>query len=199
MAYRNVDTQTRDATMKAEYATNAKMTMKLIAQKYGMSEANVQHIGKRDKWAKARTDYLATIQNNIVKETSKSISQRVATINSKHFRTWEKMLSLINMALDDYTTQLIHVDGPYKGDIKLGKLEAIAKVMLMIQQGQRIAKGISDPIEVKKLEIAFKRLELEAKKLAGEPDEITDDGFDDALDATAQRVWGDINAENITE
>lgn len=189
------DTAQRDATMKLQYVTQGK-TMKVLAGENKLSESCVQQIGRRDKWKQARTDYLAKLQDETIRDTAKGISTRVATINNKHFKTYEKMLNLINEALDNASTQLKYEDG----NIKLGKLEAIAKVMLMIQQGQRLAKGMGDPIEVKKLEIAFKRLELEAKKLAGEPDEIPDDGFDEALDATAQRIWGDVNGtENAEE
>lgn len=106
-------------------------------------------------------------------------------INSRHYQTWAKMLNMIDAILDDARKQLQYANGDYK----LGKLEVIAKVMLMIQEGQRMSKGIVDGVEGKKLDIAFKRLDLEARKLIGDPEPPVVDNFDEVLARSAETVW----------
>lgn len=169
------------------YYMNNDVTYTQVGEKYGLSVYTVQKIALADNWQEAKKAYRANVEKEVVKETTKSIVDTAVVVNTKHYSTWEKILGIINDILDNHSQHLQYNDGRWK----VGTLERIAKVLEMVQSGQRIAKGMEEAIELKKLAIAQEKLELDKKKANGVVEEMEDDGFMEALKGEAEQVWAE--------
>ena len=81
----------------------------------------------------------------------------------------------------------------YRG--KLGQIQSIEDALTRVQARKQAAidslhrYGVDDA----RLEIEMMKLDLAALKLGGQEQEIEDDGFLDAINATAAEVWGNEN------
>lgn len=164
---------------------NNDVTYTQVGEKYGLSVYTVQKIALSDNWQEAKKAYRANVEKEVVKETTKSIVDTAVMVNKAHYTTWQKILDILNQILDNHSQHLQYSDGRWK----VGTLERVAKVLEMVQSGQRIAKGMEEAIELKKLALQEEKLELEKKKATGEIEEVEDDGFMDAMKQTAEQVW----------
>lgn len=77
----------------------------------------------------------------------------------------------------------------------LGQIQAIEDALTRVQARQQKAIEMLHKFgyDDAKLELATMQLEFEMLKQDNQAEEITDDGFLEAMNATAQDVWGDEN------
>jgi hypothetical protein len=181
----------RNAKMKLEYV-NSDCTYNDIAKKYGISYESVKKIALKDQWRESRRDLKEKVISEAENKIATSLSDRRAELSVKHYDTWEKILSIVNDILDHKEEQLQYDSGQYK----VGTLERIANILEKIQGGQRLATGLANALDLRKVVVAEQKLNLERKKASGEITVPENDGFIDAMNAQVDEVWGDDNGND---
>lgn len=185
----------RDARMKLEYIRG--MTVEEIAQRYGIEPKRVGEIRARDKWVKAKKDF----ENDKALVTNDTLTQMYAgfkvSVNIKYHAAWEKLMSIVEMCLDNPDKYLM----TEAGQIRWGAIDVLSNLIDRAQKGQERANGML-PEEVRY------RLQIEREKITMLREQMGDkevesevrDNFVEALDKAAQAVWkefGDVTGSYI--
>ena len=181
--------QERNERMKLEYIRG--MRVEEIAQRYGVSKVTVELLRSKNKWVELKKQFDA--EKALV--TNDTLTQMYAgfkvSVNIKYHAAWEKLMNIIEMALDNPERYLMNKDG----SLRWGALDVLASIIDRAQAGQERANGLI-PAEVKyRLEIEREKITLLRAKL-GEGDGVDEvkDNFVEALDEAAKAVWKDFAA-----
>ena len=181
--------QERNERMKLEYIRG--MRVEEIAQRYGVSKVTVELLRSKNKWVELKKQFDA--EKALV--TNDTLTQMYAgfkvSVNIKYHAAWEKLMNIIEMALDNPERYLMNKDG----SLRWGALDVLASIIDRAQAGQERANGVI-PAEVKyRLEIEREKITLLRAKL-GEGDGVDEvkDNFVEALDEAAKAVWKDFAA-----
>ena len=181
--------QERNERMKLEYIRG--MRVEEIAQRYGVSKVTVELLRSKNKWVELKKQFDA--EKALV--TNDTLTQMYAgfkvSVNIKYHAAWEKLMNIIEMALDNPERYLMNKDG----SLRWGALDVLASIIDRAQAGQERANGVI-PAEVKyRLEIEREKITLLRAKL-GDGDGVDEvkDNFVEALDEAAKAVWKDFAA-----
>lgn len=183
----------RNERMKLEYVRG--YSVEELAEKYDMSLYTVKDIRGKEKWNSAKKKF--TNEKKLV--TDNTLTQMYAgfkiNVNVRYHESWEKLMQIVEMALDNPGKYLLYDDG----GIRWGAMDAVASIIERAQKGQEKANGMM-PDEVRyKLEVERDKLTLLRSQLEGaEGDEIVQDNFVEALQDAAKVVWADFGNQTAT-
>ena len=176
----------RNELMKMEYITTG-MTYGELADKYDMSESSVSIIARNGKWKQKKKDFQKRAQKEVEDSTIQVYAGFKAEFVSQYNETWQKLMNIINIMLDNPDKYLKNAAGQYR----IGALQAVAEVLQRCQDGQGMARGfVTHEVDVQ-LKLKQERLELLKKQLGEDSEDIVEDNFIDALKEAAQAVWAD--------
>ena len=101
--------QERNERMKLEFIRG--MTVGEIAQRYGVSKQTVELLRSKNKWVEQKKQF--DDEKSLV--TNDTLTQMYAgfkvSVNIKYHAAWEKLMNIIEMALDNPDKYLINKDG----------------------------------------------------------------------------------------
>lgn len=175
----------RDMLMKLDYI-NGGLTVTAIGEKYGLTDATVYEVSRRDKWVQQRKDVKKRIEAEAESEFVEVYAKCGVEINLMYNNTWQKMINLCNEALNDPEKYLTNKEGI----IRYGALQVLADIIEKAQRGQQFTTGFIGREASVKLELQREMVVLR-KKLAGEEDEaeVIEDNFMQALEGINQELW----------
>lgn len=180
----------RDARMKLEFIRG--MTLEEIADRYGLGKRRVEEIRTRDKWVKAKKEF----DNEKALVTNDTLTQMYAgfkvSVNIKYHAAWEKLMSIVEMCLDEPNQYLFYPNG----QIRWGALDVLSNLIDRAQKGQERANGMLPEevryrLQVEREKITLLREQMGDREVEGE----VRDNFVEALDKAAQSVWKDFTKE----
>lgn len=182
--------QERNERMKLEFIRG--MDVAEIAHRYGVSKTTVEILRSKGKWVKLKKQF--DDEKSLV--TNDTLTQMYAgfkvSVNIKYHAAWEKLMNIIEMALDNPDKYLI----TNKGELRWGALDVLSNIIDRAQAGQERANGMI-PAEVQyRLQIEREKITLLRKKMGdGDTEEEVRDNFVEALDNAAKAVWKDFASE----
>lgn len=182
--------QERNERMKLEFIRG--MDVAEIAHRYGVSKTTVEILRSKGKWVKLKKQF--DDEKSLV--TNDTLTQMYAgfkvSVNIKYHAAWEKLMNIIEMALDNPDKYLM----TNKGDLRWGALDVLSNIIDRAQAGQERANGMI-PAEVQyRLQIEREKITLLRKKMGdGDTEEEVRDNFVEALDNAAKAVWKDFANE----
>ena len=182
--------QERNERMKLEFIRG--MDVAEIAHRYGVSKTTVEILRSKGKWVKLKKQF--DDEKSLV--TNDTLTQMYAgfkvSVNIKYHAAWEKLMNIIEMALDNPDKYLM----TDKGQIRWGALDVLSNIIDRAQAGQERANGMI-PAEVQyRLQIEREKITLLRKKMGdGDTEEEVRDNFVEALDNAAKAVWKDFANE----
>ena len=100
---------------------------------------------------------------------------------------WMKLMNLIHTMLDNPRQYLMTTNG----EVRVGRLQQIAEIMQMAQQGQERCVGFVDKQAQVNISINQQRLEIYKKQVGEDEDDVVEDNFIEALEAACRDVWGE--------
>lgn len=186
-----------------EYVTDIRKkpcTLKELAKKYNISISRIEKYAAENEWAEKRRKYADSVQKKTIEKTAEIISDELSVVTARHFRVSDKLLSIIEKALEDdnefykYVEKLRTGYGPgeFTESIETETLDALNETKLLevvkaaekIQKMQRQTLGILDAKDQHKIE-------MDKRKMGDVDEEFEDDGFLEALNGTVEEVWDD--------
>lgn len=182
--------QERNERMKLEFIRG--MDVAEIAHRYGVSKTTVEILRSKGKWVKLKQQF--NDEKSLV--TNDTLTQMYAgfkvSVSIKYHAAWEKLMNIIEMALDNPDKYLM----TNKGELRWGALDVLSNIIDRAQAGQERANGII-PAEVRyRLQIEREKITLLRKKMGdGDTEEEVRDNFVEALDNAAKAVWKDFASE----
>lgn len=182
--------QERNERMKLEFIRG--MDVAEIAHRYGVSKTTVEILRSKGKWVKLKNQF--DDEKSLV--TNDTLTQMYAgfkvSVNIKYHAAWEKLMNIIEMALDNPDKYLM----TNKGELRWGALDVLSNIIDRAQAGQERANGMI-PAEVQyRLQIEREKITLLRKKMGdGDTEEEVRDNFVEALDNAAKAVWKDFANE----
>ena len=182
--------QERNERMKLEFIRG--MDVAEIAHRYGVSKTTVEILRSKGKWVKLKKQF--DDEKSLV--TNDTLTQMYAgfkvSVNIKYHAAWEKLMNIIEMALDNPDKYLM----TNKGELRWGSLDVLSNIIDRAQAGQERANGMI-PAEVQyRLQIEREKITLLRKKMGdGDTEEEVRDNFVEALDNAAKAVWKDFANE----
>lgn len=182
--------QERNERMKLEFIRG--MDVAEIAHRYGVSKTTVEILRSKGKWVKLKKQF--DDEKSLV--TNDTLTQMYAgfkvSVNIKYHAAWEKLMNIIEMALDNPDKYLM----TSKGELRWGALDVLSNIIDRAQAGQERANGMI-PAEVQyRLQIEREKITLLRKKMGdGDTEEEVRDNFVEALDNAAKAVWKDFANE----
>lgn len=182
--------QERNERMKLEFIRG--MEVAEIAHRYGVSKTTVEILRSKGKWVKLKKQF--DDEKSLV--TNDTLTQMYAgfkvSVNIKYHAAWEKLMNIIEMALDNPDKYLM----TNKGELRWGALDVLSNIIDRAQAGQERANGMI-PAEVQyRLQIEREKITLLRKKMGdGDTEEEVRDNFVEALDNAAKAVWKDFASE----
>lgn len=182
--------QERNERMKLEFIRG--MDVAEIAHRYGVSKTTVEILRSKGKWVKLKKQF--NDEKSLV--TNDTLTQLYAgfkvSVNIKYHAAWEKLMNIIEMALDNPDKYLM----TNKGELRWGALDVLSNIIDRAQAGQERANGMI-PAEVQyRLQIEREKITLLRKKMGdGDTEEEVRDNFVEALDNAAKAVWKDFANE----
>lgn len=182
--------QERNERMKLEFIRG--MDVAEIAHRYGVSKTTVEILRSKGKWVKLKKQF--DDEKSLV--TNDTLTQMYAgfkvSVNIKYHAAWEKLMNIIEMALDNPDKYLM----TSKGELRWGALDVLSNIIDRAQAGQERANGMI-PAEVQyRLQIEREKITLLRKKMGdGDTEEEVRDNFVEALDSAAKAVWKDFANE----
>ena len=182
--------QERNERMKLEFIRG--MDGAEIAHRYGVSKTTVEILRSKGKWVKLKKQF--DDEKSLV--TNDTLTQMYAgfkvSVNIKYHAAWEKLMNIIEMALDNPDKYLM----TSRGELRWGALDVLSNIIDRAQAGQERANGMI-PAEVQyRLQIEREKITLLRKKMGdGDTEEEVRDNFVEALDNAAKAVWKDFANE----
>lgn len=176
----------RNELIKMDYITS-EITYPELAAKYDISESSVALIARKGKWKQIKKDFQTKAKKAVEDTTIQVYAGFKAEFISQYNTSWQKMMNIVNIMLDNPEKYLMNAQGCYK----VGTLQAIADVLERCQNGQGMVRGfVTHEVNVQ-LQMKQERLQLLKKQLGEDSEQIVEDNFIEALNAAAKDVWSD--------
>lgn len=183
----------RNEILKMDYMRGE--DIETIAEKYGLTVTLVADARKTGKWVAARKAYKERAKN--IKETT--VKQLYAghkvTINVKYHNAWQKLMNIIEAALDDPEHYLMHEDG----QVRWGAVSLVAELLTKAQNGQNLANGVMSREVELQLEMQREKLDLVKGQLdSGELDgaQMVNDNLVESINNAANVVFQDFTQKS---
>lgn len=190
-----------------EYVTDIRKkpcTLEDLSRKYGIAIGTIEKYSMENKWSEKRKKYKETIKQKTAEKAAEIISDDLSTVTARHFRVSDKLISIIEKALEDENELYKYVEklrqgygqGVFQESIVVevndalndGKLVNIVNSLEKLQKMQRQTLGILDAKDQHKIE-------MDKRKMGDDDAEYEDDGFLEALDGKIEEVWDDGDEE----
>lgn len=183
----NMTKRERNERMKVEFIRG--FTVEELAEKYNLSVTTVNDLRTKGKWLAAKKAF----NNDKKLVTDNELTQLYAgfrvNVNIRYHEAWEKLMQIIDMALNNPQKYLLYEDG----GIRWGAMDAVASIIERAQKGQEKANGVLPPEVRYKLEIEREKLTILRAQLGEEEGtEEVRDNFVEALQDAAKVVWADF-------
>lgn len=188
-----------------EYVTDIRKkpcTLEDLSRKYGIAIGTIEKYSMENKWSEKRKKYKETIKQKTAEKAAEIISDDLSTVTARHFRVSDKLISIIEQALEDEDELYKYVEklrqgygqGVFQESIVVevndalndGKLVNIVNSLEKLQKMQRQTLGILDAKDQHKIE-------MDKRKMGDDDAEYEDDGFLEALDGKIEEVWDDVD------
>lgn len=189
-----------------EYVTDIRKkpcTLEDLSNKYGIAIGTIEKYSMENKWSEKRKKYKETIKRKAAEKTAEIISNELSAVTARHFRVSDKLISIIEQALEDENELYKYVEklrqgygqGVFQESVVVevndalndAKLVNIVNSLEKLQKMQRQTLGILDAKDQHKIE-------MDKRKMGDDDAEYEDDGFLDALDGKIEEVWDDEEA-----
>ena len=122
--------QERNERMKLEFIRG--MDVAEIAHRYGVSKTTVEILRSKGKWVKLKKQF--DDEKSLV--TNDTLTQMYAgfkvSVNIKYHAAWEKLMNIIEMALDNPDKYLM----TNKGELRWGALDVLSNIIDRAQIGR---------------------------------------------------------------
>jgi phage terminase small subunit len=160
------------AEIENEYVTDIRRkpcTLKELAKKYGVPLQTVKEYAARNQWTEKRNRHRTNVIQKTAEKTAELVSADIARVTARHLRLSDKLLAVIEEALQDekqfyrYVEKIRTGYGPGEFDEKVqvevldslneAKLLNTVAAMEKLQKMQRQTLGILDERDRRKLEI----------------------------------------------
>lgn len=179
-----------------EYVTDIRKkpcTLKDLAEKYNISVSRIEKYAAENDWKEKRRKYAETVQKKTkekaVIKTSEILSDDISAFTARHLRVSDKLISIIEQALEDENELYKYVEklrqgygqGVFQESIVVevndalndGKLVNIVSSLEKLQKMQRQTLGILDAKDQHRIEMDRQEFELKRKELEGSTDTST--------------------------
>ena len=176
----------RNILMKSDYIHGG-LTTKEIAAKYEVSFNTVANLVTNGKWVQARKNFLLETQRRADEAVMTAYAGMQVEITTMYNDAWTKLMTMVQMMLDNPRQYLMTTNG----EVRVGRLQQIAEIMQMAQQGQERCVGFVDKQAQVNININQQRLEIYKKQVGEDEDDIVEDNFIEALEAACKDVWGE--------
>ena len=189
-----------------EYVTDIRKkpcTLEDLSNKYGIAIGTIEKYSMENKWSEKRKKYKETIKRKAVEKTAEIISDDLSQVTARHLRVSDKLISIIEEALEDENELYKYVEklrqgygkGAFEESVVVAVKDALndAKLLNIVQSLEKLQKmqrqtlGILDAKDQHKIE-------MDKRKMGDDDTEFEDDGFLDALDGKVKEVWDDEEA-----
>lgn len=175
----------RNRRMKLEFV-NGGLTLKELSEKYGLTYNTVRVMSCNGKWA----DYRRNFESKVAKEAEEQLEEiYVATkvdINLNYNNLWEQLMALARRMLNTQEG-LLDKDG----QLSVYKVNQLAEVINKCHQGQMITSGFMTKETQAKLDLEYRKMNIQEMIIGIGDDDVIPDNFLDALEAAAKRNFGD--------
>jgi len=186
-----------------EYVTDIRKkpsTLKDLSKKYNIPLQTIKEYSARNNWTEKRNQHRTNIVQKTAEKTAEIISDELSIVTARHLRVSDKLIDIIEKALEDenelykYVEKLRQGYGPgefeesivvdVKDALNDSKLVNIVNSLDKLQKMQRQTLGILDAKDQHKVE-------MDKRKMGDADEEFEDDGFLEALNGTVEEVWDD--------
>jgi phage terminase small subunit len=160
------------AEIENEYVTDIRRkpcTLKELAEKYGVPLQTVKEYAARNQWTEKRNQHRTNVIQKTAEKTAELVSSDIARVTARHLRLSDKLLAVIEEALQDekqfyrYVEKIRTGYGPGEFDekVQVEVLDSLNEAKLLntvaalekLQKMQRQTLGILDERDRRKLEI----------------------------------------------
>ncbi len=181
-----------------EYVTDIRRkpcTLEDLSKRYKVSISRLEKYAAKNEWSRKRRNYVEKVQKKHIEKSAELISDDLSNVTARHLRISDKLLNVIEEALEDKNEFYKVVEklrtgygpGEFSEEIVTETVDALNESKLLnvvnaadkLQKMQRQTFGILD---------AKDQLKIFGKD---DNEEYEDDGFEDALNATTSEVWKD--------
>lgn len=185
----SMTTKQRNEIMKHKFIYED-MTLKDIADQYGIAHQTLRGISSREKWGDEKDRIAAECKEDITKGVQDAYIAAGIDINIQYHRVWQKLIEVA----EEMITSGEGITKNGKPDIY--KLNQLADVITKAQQGQQFTTGTIGKEAELRLDLAKEKLDLSKdkfefnKKLMGDDESIEVDttGLMKALAGAAAAV-----------
>jgi phage terminase small subunit len=186
-----------------EYVTDIRRkpcTLEDLSKKYNIPLQTIKEYSARNNWTEKRSRHRTNVIQKTAEKTAEMISDDLSAVTARHFRVSDKLISIIERALEDEDELYKYVEklrqgygqGVFQESIVVevndalndAKLVNIVNSLEKLQKMQRQTLGILDAKDQHKIE-------MDKRKMGDDDTEYEDDGFLDALDGKVKEVWDD--------
>lgn len=179
-------TNQRNILMKSDYIHGG-LTSKDLAEKYGVCHNTVANLISNGKWVQARKNFLLETQRRADEAAITAYAGMQVEITTMYNDAWTKLMTMIQMMLDNPRQYLMTPNG----EVRVGRLQQIAEIMQMAQQGQERCVGFVDRQAQININVNQQKLEIYKRQQGEDDDNFVEDNFIEALDAACRDVWGE--------
>ena len=171
-----------------------------MSKKYNIPLQTIKEYSARNNWTEKRNQHRTNIVQKTAEKTAEIISDELSIVTARHLRVSDKLIDIIEKALEDenelykYVEKLRQGYGPgefeesivvdVKDALNDSKLVNIVNSLDKLQKMQRQTLGILDAKDQHKVE-------MDKRKMGDADEEFEDDGFLEALNGTVEEVWDD--------
>lgn len=174
----------RNRRMKLEFV-NGGLSLKELAEKYGLTYNTVRVMSCNGKWA----DYRRAFESKVAKEAEEQLEEiYVATkveVNLNYNNLWNDLMEVAKRMLAK-SEGILDKDG----QISVYKLNQLADVISKCHQGQMITTGFMTKEAQAKLDLEYRKMNIQEMLAGINEDDVIPDNFLDALEQAAKRNFG---------
>ncbi|MED5050646.1 phage terminase small subunit-related protein [Anoxybacillus rupiensis] len=189
-----------------EYVTDIRRkpcTLEELSKKYNIPFQTIKVYAAKNNWTEKRNQHRTNVVQKTAEKTAEMISDDLSAVTARHLRVSDKLISIIEEALEDENELYKYVEklrqgygkGAFEESIVVDVKDALndAKLLNIVQSLEKLQKmqrqtlGILDAKDQHKIE-------MDKRKMGDDDTEFEDDGFLDALDGKVKEVWDDEEA-----
>jgi Phage terminase small subunit len=175
-----------------EYVTDIRRkpcTLEDLSKKYNIPLQTIKEYSARNNWTEKRSRHRTNVIQKTAEKTAEMISDDLSAVTARHFRVSDKLISIIEQALEDENELYKYVEklrqgygqGVFEESIVVdvndalndAKLVNIVNSLEKLQKMQRQTLGILDAKDQHRVDMDLQEFELKRKELEGSTDTST--------------------------
>lgn len=115
------------------YLGDATVSYADISKKFGVASTTVEKRGKAEGWVQLRNE----IGEKAFEKFTDNAAEEKSSAQTRHMQHWQNVQALANKAI---------MEMHKKGNIKVGKLESLARTLKISIEGERIVLGLPNNV-----------------------------------------------------